>query len=439
MTPFFVLITTFVYAPYFAAGLAPNPIAGQALWGYATSAAGLGIAVLSPMLGAISDETGPRKPWIAGLGVALVLGTATLWLGRPGDPSMILPMLTAYAIGSVGAQGVSVFVNAIMPTLVPARRLGRLSGTGSSVGYLGGLSSLFFVLGFLAANPQTGRTLLGLTPLFGLDPMLRAGDRAAGPLTALWFLAFAVPLFLFTPDQKRKLGVRAATRKGLATLVQTLSQVRHYRNVCMFLVANMIYADGLVALFSFGVIYAAGTLGWGTVQNGIFGILLLIAGTFGTFAGGRLDDRFGSKPVIIGGLIVLILASMAILSIDRDRIAFVVAVAPPVAGGGLFAAAAERAYVVIGLAIGLVVGPLQASSRTLLARLAPLDRLNQFFGLFALSGRVTSFVAPFVVAEVTRVTASQKAGMAVLILFFIAGMLVLARVRVGRPSQTFDV
>jgi UMF1 family MFS transporter len=432
--PFFSLVTTFVYAPYFAAAVAPNPTEGQALWGFATSAAGLAIAVLSPLLGAVSDATGPRKPWIAAFGVALMAGSATLWFGKPGDTTMIVPTLVAFAIGAVGAQCAMVFANAMMPSLVPPARLGRLSGIGWAAGYIGGLVSLLLTLAFLAANPQTGRTLLGLAPAFGLDPSLREGDRVVGPLSAVWFVVFALPLFWFTPDQSRKKPIRQAVRQGLRDLVETLSHVPRYRDVALFLAANMIYADGLVALFAFGGIYAAGTFGWGTIQIGIFGILLLVTGIVGAIAGGSLDDRLGSKPVIMGSLVILIVAAVAILSVGRDRIGFFFAVAPPSPGGGLFAAPAERAFIAIALAIGLVSGPLQSASRTLLARLSPPDRLTQFYGLFALSARVTSFIGPFVVAVVTSATASQKAGMAVLIIFFVTGMVLLGQVRVARPG-----
>jgi UMF1 family MFS transporter len=433
--PFFTLVTTFVYAPYFAAAVATTPAQGQALWGFAASAAGLIIALLSPLLGAISDATGPRKPWIAGFGILLVLGSTLLWLGAPGDTARVPIVLVAFALGAVGAQCASVFANAMMPTLVPPERLGRLSGTGWAIGYLGGLVSLLLTLGFLAASPQTGRTLLGLSPLLGLDPALHQGDRLAGPLSALWFLIFGLPLLWLTPDQATRQPLRTAVRQGLVSLAGTLAQLPRHRDVSLFLLANMIYADGLVALFAFGGIYAAGTFGWGTIQIGIFGILLTVAGTFGAFAGGRLDDRVGSKPVILGGLAILSAAAIAILSIDRDRIGFIIEVAPPQAGGGLFAAVAERAYVAIGLAIGLVVGPLQASSRTLLARLAPPDRLTQFFGLFALSARVTSFAGPFLVAVVTAATASQKAGMAVLVAFFVTGMALLTAVNAGNGAR----
>src|ERR1700751_2240370 len=168
--PYFTLITTFVFAPYFANFVAPNGAEGRALWGFAAAAAGFSIALLSPVLGAIADASGRRKPWIAGFGALLVIGASAMWIGRPGDPSIIPPLLLAYAIANVGVEFATVFNNAMMPTLVPPDRIGRLSGTGWATGYIGGIVSLFIVLGLLAADPETGRTLLRLTALFGLDP-----------------------------------------------------------------------------------------------------------------------------------------------------------------------------------------------------------------------------------------------------------------------------
>jgi UMF1 family MFS transporter len=429
--PFFTLILTFVYAPYFAAAIAPDPARGQALWGFAIAASGIVIALLSPVLGAIADASGKRKPWIAAFGALLVVGSSLLWFGRPGDAASIPFILAAVVVTAIGAEFATVFNNAMMPSLVPPERLGRLSGTGWATGYAGGLVSLVIVLGFLAANPHTGKTLLGLTPLFGLDPGLREGDRAAGPLSAIWFIVFVTPLFLFTPDLPRARPLRAAIGHGLASIAGTLRRLPEHRNVATFLLANMIYADGLVALFAFGGIYAAGTFGWGTIQIGVFGILLTITGTVGAWLGGRLDDRLGPKRVIVGSLALLIVASLAILSTGRDHILFVISVAPPVSGGGLYAGSAEQFFVGIGALIGFVAGPMQAASRTLLVRLAPPGQIAQFFGLFALSGKVTSFLGPLLVGVVTSITLSQRAGMAVLVVFFSVGMVTLAKVRIS--------
>src|SRR5215469_11047274 len=190
--PYFTLITTFVFAPYFATHVAPDPASGQALWGFATAAAGSAIALLSPVLGAIADASGRRKPWIAAFGAMLVIGSSLMWFGAPGDAHLIPPLLLAYALATVGVEFATVFNNAMMPTLVPPDRIGRLSGTGWATGYIGGILSLILVLGFLAADPETGRTLFGLTPLFGLDPVSHQGDRMSGPLTGVWFIIFVL-------------------------------------------------------------------------------------------------------------------------------------------------------------------------------------------------------------------------------------------------------
>jgi len=404
------------------------------LWGFATAAAGLIIALLSPALGAIADAAGHRKPWIAGFSALLLVGSALLWFGRPADASSIVPVLAAFALGAVGAQCALVFFNSMMPTLVPRERLGRLSGTAWGVAYVGGLVSLAATLGLLAASPTTGKTVLGVAPPFGLDPLGHDGDRATGPFTAIWLVIFPWPLFAFTPDRPRQRGIADALRTGLGTLAQTIRQLPRERDLALFLLANMICADGLVALFAFGGIYAAGTFGWGTIEIGAFGILLTITGSIGAFLGGKLADRYGPKRVILGSLVILILSAAAILTIDPDRIGLV-SVAPPAPGEGLFASAAERAYLAIGLLIGAVAGPVQAAARSLLARLAPADRVTQFFGLFALSGKITSFAGPLLVGIVTAATASQKAGMAVLIAFFVTGALVLARVNPSPPGE----
>ena len=425
--PFFTLVTTFVFAPFFAAAIASSPENGQALWGYATGFAGLCIAVLSPVLGAIADQGGARKPWIAAFGVMLVIGCALLWFAVPGSPYAVPIALTGYSIALVGAEFAGVFNNAMMPTLVPAEKIGRLSGTGWAIGYLGGLVSLVLTLGFLAANPETGQTMLGFSPAFGLDPLTREGDRATGPLSALWFVIFVMPMFLLVPDKPRQMAFGSAVTSGLQRLKQTLGSLSDKPALARFLLANMIYADALVALFAFGGIYAAGTFGWGTIQIGIFGILIMVTGTLGAWLGGKLDDYLGSKTVIVGSLVILIVMCAGIMGTTRDTILFVFPSFLPQPGNELFSTGAERVYLLLGVFIGLVAGPVQAASRSLLIRLAPKEDIGQYFGLFALSGKVTSFIGPVLVAVITQVSGSQRAGLVVLIVMFGAGLVLLRR------------
>jgi UMF1 family MFS transporter len=430
--PHFTLITTFVFAPYFAARVAETPVAGQALWGYATAAAGLAIALFSPVLGAIADAGGPRKPWIAAFSVLLIVGAASLWFAVPGAEAAVTIALVGFAVATIGAEFATVFTNAMMSDLVDESRLGRLSGTGWAIGYAGGLLSLILVLGFLVANPDSGRTLLGIAPILGLDPATFDGDRASGPFTALWYAVFVLPLFFLTPDNERRLRLRLASRVGIGKLRKTIFSLRRHSNVALYLLSHMIYADGLVALFAFGGIYAAGTFGWTSFELGLFGILLTITGTIGAVIGGRLDDRYGPKPVIAVALLLLILTSVAILSIDPTHVGFVVEVAPATEGDGLFASAGEKVYLALGALIGALAGPLQSASRSLMARIAPAGRATEFFGLYALSGKVTSFAGPLAVGALTAISASQRVGISVLVAFFAVGGGLLFGVRPER-------
>ncbi|WP_457089188.1 MFS transporter [Microvirga sp. P5_D2] len=426
--PFFTLVTTFVFAPYFAASLAPDPVTGQSLWGYATAAAGLALAILSPVLGSVADATGPKKPWIASCGLVLFLASFALWYAAPGAPAAIPIALMGFAFATIAVEVAAVFNNAMIPHLVPPERYGRLSGTGWAMGYLGGLVSLVIVLGFLAGDGASGKTFFGFEPLFGLDPAQREGDRITGPFSAVWFLVFVMPLFLFTPDIARStVSLKSAVAQSFTQVRGTLRDARRHQGVLRFLIANMVYQDALVALFAFGGIYGAGVFGWQATELGLFGIMLTITGTVGALIGGRLDDRFGAKPVIMGAIITLTLVCVGVLSLGREHILFVVPTAPP--AEGLYASAAEKLFVLLGLVIGAVAGPLQASSRSLLARLVPPREAGRYFGLLALSGKVTSFLAPLAVATATAIFQTQAAAPAVLIVFLLVGFTLLNGVK----------
>lgn len=429
MQPWFTLVTTFVFGPFVVSALASNPAEGQALWGYATGFAGLIIALCAPLLGAIADASGPRKPWIVGLGAVMAVCAIGLWFAEPGLPYALMLALVLFAVGTVAAEMAAVFNNAMMPSLVPLQQLGRLSSYGWASGYFAAILTILIAIGLMVGSPVTGRTILGVEPLFGLDPALREGDRAVGPFTALWFAVLVLPMLMFTPDAKRTAPIGGAVRHGLSDLRAGLQALRSDRSLLTFLVAHMIYADGLVALFAFGGVYGTGVFGWSITEVGLFGILLTVTGFLGALLGGPLEDRFGAKPVILVALCVLTLASLAVVSLSAERVFFLV---PVVAEEGLFATLPEQLYLVLGGLMGAAAGPLQASSRALLARLAPAEARARTFGLFALSGKVTSFVGPWAVATITALTLDQRAGISVLVLFFVVGGLILVRVTVPK-------
>ena len=428
--PFYTLVVTFLFAPYFVNGFATDAAYGQSVWAYTTGGAQLVAALLAPMLGAIADAGLPRKPWIAGFSVLLVVGMAGLWFAVPGQASMMPLVLLSFAIAIIGAELATVFTNAMMPGLISGKRLGTLSGVGWAVGYVGGLVSLALLAGLVVADPNTGKTLLGLKPLIPPDPATREGDRLVGPFSALWYLVFVLPLFLFTPDRPDKTPEAGAVQAGLRQLGRAVrALVRDHSAIALFLLARMLYADGLGAVFAFGGIYAASVFGWGATELGLFGIVLTIAGTIGACAGGFLDDRAGSKPVIIAALCVFIAAAIGVLSIDADEVLFVIPVAAKAAGSGPFTSAGEQAYLAFAIFIGLAAGPIQASSRTLLARLSPPEKTTEFFGFYSFSGKITAFAAPLAIGLVTALADSQRLGISASLAFLVVGLLLLLRVR----------
>lgn len=431
--PYYTLVVTFLFAPYFVNGFMSNPAHGQSLWAYATGAAQLLTAVLAPVLGAIADAGLPRKPWIGVFSAMLIIGLAGLWFAVPGSTAAVPLVLFSFGIATLGVELATQFNNAMMPGLVSAQRLGRLSGLAWAVGYVGGLVSLALVAGLLVTSPDTGKTLFGLSPSVTLDSATREGDRLVGPFCALWYAIFVLPMFLFTPDRRNGPAAANPMREGLRRLWQSLQELlRAHRDVALFLLARMLYSDGCAAVFSFGAIYAASVFGWGVTELGLFGIILTVAAFFGACLGGLVDDRAGSKNVIVMGLLVFIIGSLGVLSVDPDEILFVVAVSEKALGAGLFGSTGEQVLLGFALLIGVALGPIQASSRTLLARICPPAQTTEFYGFFSFSGKVTAFAAPLAIGLATTLTSSQRLGISVSLVFLIAGLLLLLPVRSTR-------
>ncbi len=423
--PFFTVVTTFIFGPYFVSRMASDPAVGQAAWGYAIAVSGLFIAVLSPVLGSIADQTGRRKPWIGFFAVIKIASLIMLWFAAPG--SDVIAPLVFFSLASIAAEFSIVFNDSMMPRLVAPKDIGRISNVAWGLGYLGGMIALIFVVAFMAGSPETGKTMLGLTPIFGLDPAAGEGDRATGPLAALWYLVFVLPMFFFTPDGKRGLPAGKAVRAGLAELRSTLNEARQRPGIVRFLIGRMIYQDGVNALLALGGAFAATMFGWATAEIGIFGIILNVVAIFGCLAASRLDTMLGSKVVVVISLVLLTIATIGIVSTGPGYTLFGIVQMPGADSGGLFGTPAEKAYIGFGLLIGIAFGPVQASSRSYMARSVSADEAGRYFGIYALSGRATSFLAPFLVATVTALTGSPRLGMATIIAFLLAGLAVLFR------------
>ncbi len=425
--PFFTVVTTFIFGPYFVSRMASDPAAGQAAWGYGVAAAGFVIAILSPVLGSIADQTGRKKPWIMFFAAIKITSLIMLWFAAPG--SSLIGVLIFFCLATVAAEFSIVFNDSMMPRLVSKEEIGHVSNIAWGLGYLGGMIVLIFVVTMLAASPQTGKTIIGMSPLFGLDPAQGEDARATGPLAAIWYFVFILPMLLFTPDGAKAMALGPAVKTGLRQLKSTFKEARQRLGLMRFLVARMIYQDGVNALLALGGGFAAAMFGWTITELGIYGILLNIVAIFGCLAASRLDTAFGSKWVVLLSLVVLTLATVGIVSTGPGFTLFGFISLPVTDGGGLFGTAAEKAYVLYGLFIGIAFGPVQASSRSYMARSVTAEEAGRYFGLYALAGRATSFTAPFLVASVTALADSPRLGMAMILIFLAGGMAIL----IGTP------
>jgi UMF1 family MFS transporter len=397
------IVSTFVFATYFVQGVAADIATGTAQWSLAMSIAGIGVAILSPPLGAIADRGGRRKPLLALATGLCVLCSAALWLVRP-DPSYVPLGIVLAAAGTVAFEVGTVFYNALLPSVAPPRAMGRASGIAWGIGYAGGLCALVVALVVLVQpNPS---------PL-GLDRGAAEHVRATGPLVALWWCLFSWPVFAFVrEDRVQGMPWGRAAREGIAAMAKVLPELRRVPGSLTFLFANMLYMNGLNTLFSFGAVFAAGTFGMSTEEVLRFGIALNVTAGAGAIGFSFMDDRAGSKPTILVSLAAMMGLGLALLLV-----------------------ASKAWFWGLGLALGVFMGPVQAASRTLVARMAPEPVRAEFFGLFALSGRATSFAGPALLGVVTLATGSQRAGMATILLFLAAGAALLAIVPANRQGR----
>ncbi|MBP7669998.1 MAG: MFS transporter [Ferrovibrio sp.] len=426
--PYFTVITTFIFVPYFTSQVVGNSVQGQSLWAFTQAAAGAIVALGAPFLGAIADAGGRRKPWLLAFQTLLGLACFALWLAQPGKPEVLWLVLVALALANISAEYSIVFNNALLPGLVPPERMGRLSGFGWGMGYFGGIVALFAVL--IVSRPE----LIGITPppgeaLLGLKRDSFEAERIIGPVAMLWLALFALPMFLFTPDRPgsgKPLG--EVVREGLRRVVHTVAHLRQHTNTLRFLIAYMLYYDGLNAVIAFGGVYAAGVFAWGTTELGLFGIALTVVAAPSVIAAGWLDDRFGSKRTVQTAIILVTLGSLGIVSITAGSILFGIEVPAKTAEMGLFGSTGERFFFLCAILVGLGMGPMQAASRTMVARLAPPDMLAEFYGIFSLSGRATSFLAPMLIGIATALLASQRVAAVIVLVFLSLGFIVLWRV-----------
>ena len=390
-SPFTTLVVTFIYASYFTQAIAPDTISGTLSWSRAVTITALAVAVLSPVLGVVADRGGYRKSFLLLWTVACVLFTAMLYFPVPGQ---VFEALLWFTLANISFELALVFYNALLPDIARQDRIGRVSGYGWSLGYVGGLAAMAVAfVGFVDAE----------VPWFGFSREAGAHIRATNLLVAAWYVVFTLPLLFWVREsQPRAPFSSRMLSSSFRHLAVAFRDVRRYREISKLLLARLLYNDGLVTIFAFGGIYATGTFGFTFSELMIFGLALNVAAGVGAFFLGHLDDRIGGKRTIQISLWGLIIAALvAILTTSR-----------PMFWGAC-------------ILVGICSGPNQSASRSLLGRFVPREKENEFYGLFAFSGKATAFLGPFLVGVLTSQFNSQRVGMSTMLLFFAAGLWLL--------------
>jgi UMF1 family MFS transporter len=410
--PYYTLVGSYVFRTYFVAYVAASPEIGQIQVGLTSAIAGLAVAILGPLVG-VAIERRSAKAWLFYASIPFILSCIGLWWAVPGDPPIMPLILCLLVIGSIGAEITTTINNAMLPGLARKGGLGRLSGMGIAIGALAGILSMALMVAFFLSPDQ---------PLFGLDKASHEPERFTGPLSALWYVIFLIPLFLFVPSKP----VSAGPSRPFAELWQLLRALPSNRPMLAFLAGRMLIADALGAINIFGAIIATAVFGWSPTELGIFALLLLACSAVGALLGGLLDDRLSARYSVLISCGLLAIALVGVGSATTDHVLFFLPVDPPVPGDGLFASTGERAFIFFCCIFGIAGGPLQSSVRTWLVDLSPPGEEGRWFGLFAFAGRATAFAAPLMVSIATALTGDLRSSIPVILFFLVLGGIAFA-------------
>lgn len=426
--PFYTLIMTFVFAVYFTDVFIPGDDGAQKFT-LTQTISGIAIAIFSPILGSISDLRGNRKRWMALWSVLFVIGMGLLWYAYPGAPNGIWLVMFGLILASMAVGFGEVFNNSMLTNLETKENMGALSGLGFGLGYIAGLIGLIiFLLLFVWPGGET-------SSLYGLNTSEYEHIRIIGPLCAVWYAFFIIPLFLFTPDTKsNKLPVLSSIKQGIHNLINTFKELKNFKNIFTFLIARLFFQDALNALFVIGGIYASQVIGMTLTQVLILGIILNFFAGPSSIIGGYLNDRIGSKNVINISLWGLLVSGLLALSIDQNTIFYFIEV--PIFSSdverltmGIFNSTSQVVYTFVVIGIATFYGPTQTASRALMVKISPPEKAAEFFGLYAFAGKSTSWLVPGLMSLILVFNNNLQYAMLVIMLFNILGIIMMKYVK----------
>jgi UMF1 family MFS transporter len=387
---FNTLVVTFVFNRFFTDVIAADNVSGTVMWGAALNISSVIVALLMPILGAVADYSGRKKLFLVGFALESILFTTLLFFVGPGQA---WPAAVLFVLANVGFEASNVFYNAFLPEVSTPRTIGRVSGFGYFLGYVGGLLCLALGLGMIR----------GWLPTDGYLHI-----RATLLLVAAWYLIFSLPIFVGLREQaeRRRAPLRVYVREGFSRLAATLRHVRELREAAKLLVARMIYNDGLITVIGMASIYAGAVLGMPLDEVLVVAIVLNVAAGMGAFAFGFLDDRIGGKVTLVITLVGLIVAGTVGVTLTTST-----------------------GFWVSATLIGIMMGPNQSASRSLVAKLVPDHKHAEVFGLYAFSGRMSSMLGPLAYTGALGMTGSHRVAMGTIVVFFTVGLVLLLFVR----------
>ena len=390
---FTTIIITFIFATYFAKQIAPNPILGQSYWGWTIGLVGFLVAIVSPFIGSFADKKNKIVFFLRCFSILCIFFTSLLWFAKPFQDYLLYTLIIV-GVANFFYELSLIFYNSLLKDISESKNLGKISGLGFALGYIGGIIILFISIKLFIDNNNLP---------FGLSKEDSQNIRATAILVSIWFLLFASPFLLFVKKKIKK--IKKSTSSNFSDL-KNLIWNKGLKTLGKFLIARMLYADGLNAIIIMGGIFAVGVFNLQIKELLILSVLMNITAFIGVFVGGLANDKYGSKIVIIISLLGLICSSSVILFVYSKTLFFIMA-----AINGLF------------------IGPIQSASRVMITSLLNNKNQGKGFGLFATSGKLTSFIGPLLVSTVTFLSDSQRIGFSSAIVLLVVGLVILINIR----------
>ncbi len=391
---FTTLIVTVAYGLYFRSVVAGHlGTAADFYWGLSISISMLIVALISPALGAMADAAGTKKRFLVVFALTSMLFTALLVTVRPGDLWLGMAL---FILANIGYEGAHVFYNGFLPEIAAEEEMGRISGYGWATGYIGALIAI------LATLPLTRA---------GLDPEGVPTYRLTFGAVALFYLVFSLPIFFLLRERAPRRGAAGAgaALEGLRRLRETFRHIRRLRDLFRFLLAFVVYNDGVATVIAFSAIYAMHVIGFTVAQVMTLFVVTQISAFIGAWAAGYLVDRWGARPTIVSTLVIWCAVVAAAYAVDT-----------------------VPAFYAVGIAASIGMGSTQTASRSLMGLLIPPGRSAEFFGFYGLTGKISAVAGPLLYGGVAALAGSERPAVLSLVLFFAAGLALLGTVDVER-------